>query len=144
MSLFLCQGVTHCEKLRLRSLRQQGEAEGVAKYVAELRRLAKTCNFGTYLNTALRYQLVCGLRDHRIQRELLCMRGLELTTTLDKERAMEAVTKEAHNFCECQDKGVIVVEVLTTWLPDAATRISDVINATGSDTLQVSVRMTQP
>ena len=41
--------------------RQQGGAEGVAEYVAELRRLAKTCNFGTYLNTALRDQLVCGL-----------------------------------------------------------------------------------
>ena len=40
---------------------QQGEAEGVAEYVAELRRLAKTWNFGMYLNTTLWDQVVCGL-----------------------------------------------------------------------------------
>jgi hypothetical protein len=34
--------------------RQQGKAEGVTEYMAELRRLAKTCKFGSYLDITLR------------------------------------------------------------------------------------------
>ena len=37
--------------------RQQGAGEGMTDYMSELRSLAKTCNFGVYLDTAL--------RDHR-------------------------------------------------------------------------------
>ena len=70
--------------------RQQDEVKGVADYMAELRKLAKTCNYGPYLNTALRDQLVCRLRDQRIQRELLSTHGLELGPAVDKARAMEA------------------------------------------------------
>ena len=33
--------------------RTQGENERIADFVAELRRLAKTCNFGQYLDTAI-------------------------------------------------------------------------------------------
>jgi len=45
--------------------RTQQEQETLANYLAELRRLAKYCNFGNYLDTALRDQLVCGLRDRK-------------------------------------------------------------------------------
>ena len=69
----------------------QGEKDEVTEY---MRKLAKTCNFGDYLNTALRDQLVCGLKDSRIQQELLCKKGLTLETALEKARAMEAVAKE--------------------------------------------------
>ena len=48
----------------------QHDDEEVADYVAELRRLGKTCNFGDYLDTALRDQLVCGLKDQKTQKEL--------------------------------------------------------------------------
>ena len=41
--------------------RQQNDEEGVTEYMAELRKLAKTYNFGSYLDTALRDQLICGL-----------------------------------------------------------------------------------
>ena len=74
----------------------QGEKDGVTEYMTSLRKLAKTCNFGDYLNTALRDQLVCGgLKDTRIQQEQLCKKGLTLETALEKARAMEAVAKEA-------------------------------------------------
>ena len=52
--------------------------------MSEVRKLAKTCNFAAYLNTALRDQFVCGLRDPHIQRELLLIRDLTVTTALDK------------------------------------------------------------
>ena len=50
--------------------RNQGE-KNVAAYMAELRKLADTCEFGTYLCDALRDRLVCGLRNEAIQRRLL-------------------------------------------------------------------------
>ena len=39
--------------------RNQGADENVAKYVAELRKLATHCRFGGYLEEALRDRLVC-------------------------------------------------------------------------------------
>ena len=58
--------------------RVQEEQETLANYLAELRKLVKNCNFGNYLDTALRHQLVCGLRDRKTQRELLCIPNLTL------------------------------------------------------------------
>ena len=54
----------------------QKKGEKAAEFIAELRRLAKTCNFGDYLNTAIRDQFVCGLRDVKCQKELLCVTDL--------------------------------------------------------------------
>ena len=69
--------------------------KSVIEYMSNLRALAKTCNFGDYLDTVLRDQFVCGLQDSRIQRELLCTRDLSLAQALDKARSMEIVLKEA-------------------------------------------------
>ena len=66
--------------------------------MSELRLLAKTCNFGNYLDTALRDQFVCGLKDLQIQRELLCTRELTVSQALEKGRSMKAVLKESKNF----------------------------------------------
>ena len=44
--------------------------------MTELRQLARMCNFGQYLETALRDQFVCGLRDEKCQRELLSIQDL--------------------------------------------------------------------
>ena len=51
--------------------RNQRSGESVAEYVAELRRLAYTCKFGTFLDDALRDRLVCGLRSDSARRRLL-------------------------------------------------------------------------
>ena len=63
--------------------------------MAELRRLAKTCNFGDYLDTAIRDQFVCGLSDLKCQKELLCTADLMVAVALQKARAVEVVTQEA-------------------------------------------------
>ena len=76
----------------------QGEEDGVTDYITGLRKIAKNCNFGAYLDTALRDQLVCGLKDAKIQRELLCIKKLTLTDALERARAMEAVAKETRNL----------------------------------------------
>ena len=41
----------------------------MAEYVAELRRLTKHCEFGAYLDDALRDRFVCGLRSETIESE---------------------------------------------------------------------------
>ena len=43
----------------------------MAEFVAELRRIAQHCEFGTVLEDLLRDRLVCGQRDDRAQRRLL-------------------------------------------------------------------------
>ena len=78
--------------------RLQQPSESIIDYMGELRKLAKTCNFAGYLNTALRDQFVCGLRDTHIQRELLSIRDLTVATALDKGRAMEAASIELQQF----------------------------------------------
>jgi len=74
--------------------RVQCDNEEAAEYVAELWKLGKTCNFGDYLDTALRDQLVCGLRDQKTQKELLCIHGLTLAVVTERARAAEAVNRE--------------------------------------------------
>ena len=74
--------------------RHQLGGESTTDFMSELRRLAKTCNFGNYLETAIRDQFVCGLRNTKTQRELLCVPELTAQIALHKARAAEAVYKE--------------------------------------------------
>ena len=68
----------------------QKPTESVAEYVAELRRFAAHCEFGDSLNDALRDCLVCGLRNHGIQRRLLTEAGLTLAKAVDIAQGQEA------------------------------------------------------
>ena len=52
--------ITIAERFRFYK-RQQRQGESMADYIAELRRLATTCEFGAFLDDALRDKLVCGL-----------------------------------------------------------------------------------
>lgn len=51
--------------------RRQKEDENISEFVAELQILAQNCKFDSFLQSALRDKLVCGLRDKRIQARLL-------------------------------------------------------------------------
>ena len=78
--------------------RNQREKESVAEFIAELQTLAKTCNFGNYLETAIRDQFVCGLLDVKCQQELLCETELTAEKALQRAQAMEAVARETRNM----------------------------------------------
>lgn len=52
-------------------VRRQGDYETVKDFVADLRRLAKDCNFGNFLDRMLRDRIVCGIRDDEARRFLL-------------------------------------------------------------------------
>ena len=66
--------------------------------MAKLRSLVKTCNFGDYLETAIRDQFVCGIRDTNCQKELLCQTVLTAEGALQRARAAEVVRKETESM----------------------------------------------
>ena len=78
--------------------RTQEDQERTTDFIAALRRLAKTCNFGQYLDTALRDQFVCGLTDRKCQRELLTIQDLTLQTAIQKATAAETATRESRGI----------------------------------------------
>ncbi|KAI8126618.1 hypothetical protein CVS40_3408 [Lucilia cuprina] len=51
--------------------RNQKEGEPLGEYIVELKSLASSCNFGTFLSEALRDRLVCGVIDKKLRARLL-------------------------------------------------------------------------
>ena len=70
--------------------RSQGPTETIAEYIAELRRLAKSCEYGEFLEESLRDRLVCGVRSHAIQKRLLSESNLKLAHAIQISQSMEA------------------------------------------------------
>ena len=75
--------------------RTQGQGESVMDFLAELKKIAVNCNFGAYLPTALRDQIVCGMTDSKCQHELLCKSDLTLEIALQHAKAFETVGRES-------------------------------------------------
>lgn len=74
--------------------RVQREGEPVSAYMAALRKAATHCDYRD-LDDALLEQLICGIRDTRLQRRLLAKPDLTLGGALDEARAHEASTRAA-------------------------------------------------
>lgn len=73
----------------------QKKGESITEFITELPRLAKTCNFGDYLNTAIRDQFICGLSNTKCQKEQLCIVDLTTAMALQKAQAEEVISHEA-------------------------------------------------
>ena len=69
--------------------RNRKDGEGVATYVAGLRKLTEHCNFGEMI----RDRLVCGINDEKIQRRLLAERELTFKKAVDISLAFESALK---------------------------------------------------
>lgn len=82
--------------------RNQAHGESVAQFVAELRRLARHCEFKTFLEEALRDRFVCGLSSKAIQNRLLKKKELTLQKAIDTAIGMEAAAKEACKLLQLQ------------------------------------------
>ena len=63
--------------------------------VVALKRLAKTCNYDSHLESALRDQLVFGIKDKNCQKGLLCVDNLDFSTALKIAMSSEVVSKES-------------------------------------------------
>ncbi|XP_070377216.1 uncharacterized protein [Dermacentor albipictus] len=74
--------------------RPQVEGESISDYIAELRKLARTCDFGSALDESLRDRFVCGLLREDIQRVLFTEDSkLTFQRAVERAVAMEAATK---------------------------------------------------
>ena len=94
--------------------RQQETEEGVAKFVSELRRLTRHCEFGAYLDEALRDRFVCGLRSKAMQKRLLTEVDLSLSKAMDIALSMEAAAKDARQLQTCSNPQATVGTVHET------------------------------
>jgi len=75
--------------------RSQHHGETVTQYLAELRKLASTCQFNDFLEEALRDRLVCGLLSENTQKTLLSQKDLTLQSATDLAVAAERAGKDA-------------------------------------------------
>lgn len=69
--------------------RKQLEHEPLSTYLMDLEKLAQTCDFGPYLEKALRNQFVFGIRNRVIQSRLLEVRELTLARAKEIAFGME-------------------------------------------------------
>ena len=73
--------------------------------MAELRRLASSCEFGDFLDDALRDGLVCGLSNEAAQRRLLTEAKLTFTGALELAKSQEIAELQIKQL-KCPDLGV--------------------------------------
>ena len=74
--------------------RDQRPRESIATYVAELRRFARHCNFGTNLD-CLRDRLVCGLSNTHIINKLIAEKDLDLSKAIRLATASKTASRDA-------------------------------------------------
>ncbi|OON16334.1 hypothetical protein X801_07855, partial [Opisthorchis viverrini] len=75
--------------------RVQKEGEFITDFVAELRSIMGHCDYGDFRNDMLRYRLVVGVRNARIQQCLLAESNLTLETAYDTAVTLEAAENNA-------------------------------------------------
>jgi hypothetical protein len=73
--------------------RTQGKDESVAQFVADLKRLASTCDFKNNLDDSLRDRFVCGIQSTATQRKLLSMKELTFQTAVETAISCEVIEK---------------------------------------------------
>lgn len=82
--------------------RLQKEGESINEYLASLRAEAIYCKFQN-LDDSLLEQMVCGVRDLRLQRRLLAKTDINRQSTVDEACAFEMSDKLAAEMCKIQN-----------------------------------------
>ena len=74
--------------------RVQDNGETFDAFLADLRRLARTCDFGTLEESIIRDRIVIGIREDSTRRKLLQTRKLYLQAAIDACKANEIATRQ--------------------------------------------------
>ncbi|XP_047989130.1 uncharacterized protein LOC125228561 isoform X2 [Leguminivora glycinivorella] len=85
--------------------RKQAKSESVADYLADLKKLSRFCDFGTWLDESVRDQFVCGLHSESIRLRLFTEKDLKLKTATDLAIAMEAAEFNAAEVARRNNPG---------------------------------------
>ena len=80
--------------------RAQLQGKSISEYVAVLRDLATTCDFGDFLEDALCDQLIEKLHNLKIRKRLLAEEKLDLTKAVKTAVRLESVIKDAKSMRE--------------------------------------------
>ena len=91
--------------------RFQHSEESISAFVAELRSLARDCDFGRALEDNLRDKLVCAVADQALQRKLLTEKDLTFQRALDVARSHESAKKNVATLHGSQAAAAVVHEV---------------------------------
>ena len=86
--------LTIAERVKFNRRKQQ-EEESIAQFLAGLRKLAETCNFGAKLDEQLRDRMVEGLRSESIQKRLLAEGDITMKKAYEIATSMETASREA-------------------------------------------------
>lgn len=78
--------------------RTQKAGETISDFIVALKNLSIHCNFGEFLDRALRDRFVCGLADERIQSKLLTTPDLTFATASSMALSMEMAAKQARQL----------------------------------------------
>ena len=101
--------------------RSQGPNESIAEYMAELRRLAANCDFGTFLEQALRDRLVFGIHSESTQKQLLTQSDIKLSKVVELALSLEAAQKSSQSL-KRTDFSSLQVHKLTPHKPHSSLR----------------------
>ena len=91
---FFASNVKNCREIQV----VQRENEIISEYAAILRKLAVTCQYGTFLDDALTQCFVCGLDNPGIQRRLLLESELSFEKAVQTPEAIHTADQEIEKF----------------------------------------------
>ncbi|CAB3983485.1 Hypothetical predicted protein [Paramuricea clavata] len=78
--------------------RSQKPGESIGEYVVALKKLSIHCNFGEFLNRALRNRFVCGLNNVKIQNKLLTTENITFDKACQIAKSMEMAERNTQEF----------------------------------------------
>ncbi|KAI8493812.1 hypothetical protein Bbelb_281590 [Branchiostoma belcheri] len=73
---------------------EQAQGESIETYVARLRKLVSTCEYGALKDEMLRDRIVLGVRDNKVRMRLLKQKNLTLQAALEECKASETTNKQ--------------------------------------------------
>ncbi|CAK1579538.1 unnamed protein product [Parnassius mnemosyne] len=82
------------ERFKFRQ-RKQRDGESISEYVTDLKKMSKTCEFGSWLQESLRDQFVCGISSETIRQRLFAESKLDFGKAYRLAVSMEAAEKDA-------------------------------------------------
>ena len=113
-------------------MRNQSPSETIADYVAELRRLTTSGDFGAFLDDTLRDGFICGLRGESACKKLLMESKLTLATAVELAQCMELANKNAKSFKETEE----IVQKLSPTFPAKEAELSINVNSVTDTVVQ--------
>ena len=75
--------------------RKQSEGESLGEYIAALRKLTEHCEFGSFLNEALRDKFVCGIQSQNIRKRLIAEKDLKLQKAIQLATGLEEADNQS-------------------------------------------------